>query len=799
MTAAAGVAFDLDLGIDLNDPESPRPFLYETSNLGLLANVNGTGIQFTTTLLAMGIGVTNGQFVLDEGEQRAVKNGAFLGLVLDDRNPDTAQGKIYLDDLLENPGEYVDMDLRGRIAATLPLSVIVDNTAIPVGNVELLIGDLGNIEETTTLVVPDVDSFLEQFNLFDNLQGLLTGLDVILQRVESIMRGEVFGVRLPLIGDNLKDAATFIRDFREGFFAELQARFAEHQNKTSEIVRHALFDALGPSGLGLLGDLNGSNDVTVDDVVAVTRDTDHNGSVDDVKFDLLLDQGVTLLELPVEFDVGLPGLALDLEGTVEVGLGFDWRLAFGISRQDGFYFDTSRSNELQLALDARIPGFHARGELFFLQVDASDDPANPSRFGPAINIDFRDPVGSGDRLTFDEILAGEFDFADAVSAQITGAAELNLDLVLSVQGDARFPSISTDFSLVWPFVQNTSLSSQEEAGDKPVIRFDNIQLHVGEFLTDYVTPVLQIIHRFTQPLDPLVEFITSPIPGLKEIGLNLTPNDLGRLFGYEEIADFVDVFGAIVTAINDVPVVGDVFVPLGSFTIGDESDEGRVDLRNTAGLTAADIFVLAQTQNTIQAMREQNEEAGDFFETLKMDTGLEFPIIESPATIFKLLLGQTVDLVRWDAPQLGLGFVFPFFKLPILPQYGLYASFAGFVQAGIDLNFGFDTHGFEVFQETNNPLDIFSGFFLWDHENADGSGSDVPEAFLRTGVVGSVELTTFVFGAGIGGSVTGTLAPTWWIRMTTAASTWTSSWSACSTATEASRARLTWWAGWARA
>ena len=120
---------------------------------------------------------------------------------------------------------------------------------------------------------------------------------------------------------------------------------------------------------------------------------------------------------------------------MELGLGFTWKVGFGISRDYGFYFDTSTEDELTIGLEARIPGLHAEGQLAFLQLDVRDESATdgdmlqPSHFIAGLVVDFLDPVEDSedplddDKLTFADLVSDSFSFEQLVIAGL--AAMLN--------------------------------------------------------------------------------------------------------------------------------------------------------------------------------------------------------------------------------------------------------------------------------------------------------------------------------------------------------------------------------------
>ena len=181
------------------------------------------------------------------------------------------------------------------------------------------------------------------------------------------------------MGDGLKDSAKFIEDFREDVLAKLRTLV----NHTDTAVQQALFEVFGPAGLNLLKD--GADADTVVDVEDMTVVS----TTDEVSFDMHLGQDLSLLTLPIDFDIGLPALGLDVDGNVAVKLGWDFLMGFGVSRTDGVYFNTAAKDsagnaapELIVDLEVTIPGLDATGTLTFLQLDVrgrSDRAVAPGR------------------------------------------------------------------------------------------------------------------------------------------------------------------------------------------------------------------------------------------------------------------------------------------------------------------------------------------------------------------------------------------------------------------------------------
>jgi hypothetical protein len=75
--------------------------------------------------------------------------------------------------------------------------------------------------------VPDFDlgdlSLPSLFTLLSDPSIIVKGLNTVLKELQGILKGELFGFELPLIGDALADnpVATFIENFRLDFLQPL--------------------------------------------------------------------------------------------------------------------------------------------------------------------------------------------------------------------------------------------------------------------------------------------------------------------------------------------------------------------------------------------------------------------------------------------------------------------------------------------------------------------------------------------------------------------------------------------------
>ncbi len=164
---------------------------------------------------------------------------------------------------------------------------------------------------------------------------------------------------------------------------------------------------------------------------------------------MTLAKEATLLEFPLDFDIGLDGLGFKSEGEVRLKAGLEWQLAFGVSKSKGFFVDTSKTDELKIFLEATTPGLNAQGELGFLKMDVRDNPADPSKVAGMLIVDFREPSGDG-KLTIQEMLNAS-SFEQIVDARITATVDIRLKLATRLDENQMLPYITTDFELDWDF------------------------------------------------------------------------------------------------------------------------------------------------------------------------------------------------------------------------------------------------------------------------------------------------------------------------------------------------------------
>ena len=741
-----GAKLELDVGIDLTNPTSPIPFLYDTTALTLEAKAAGTNLSFQAGLGPLSLFIKNGTASLQAQTDR-------------DGNPNTIDAAAFgiqiVDDAVDHRYRFPELSasitsvvLNAKVNVTLP---VFFPEPTPLAPLVITIPNLSAFFQGTagsfTVTTPDFTSLINGFSLPNNLGAFLDGLDMFLGYLTDALDGQVFGAPVPLIGNSLQGGAEIINSFR----AQVLTRLRALTTQSETAVRQAMFEVLGPAGVNLLSDRDGDLDVDLDDLQSIT-------SADQIQFNLRLGRQLNVLSVPLAFDLGLPGLALDVDGNVQVKLGWSFNLGFGFSRADGFYFDTSAAEELKVDLEVTTPGLNATGRLAFLQLQVTVDPAAPSRFAGQFTVNLRDPNSNDNRLTFAEIGSAP-GFSSVISAGLTAVADLNFNIVASFGGNAAFPRMLADLNLDWAFDNADTGAGAASFGGVPTVAFHNVRLDVGSFLSDFLGPIMDSIQSVLAPIKPVLDLLNKPLPVLSDLApvrLLLDSNGDGIVTLLDLAEKLPDPY-RVKTFVKAVSDLNELSAALGAFTTSGPAvllnlgafDLGGVDPRKVANLDSVTPNVTAGPGS----LPGSGTPEGQLLEKAKSTSGggFAFPIIESPSKAFGLFFGKSVDLLTYDMPALEFGYNYMSPIIPIIGPLGLFLS--GTIGAKIDFAFGYDTTGLKQFLDSHDPADLLNGLYVSDTAKADGTGADVPEVVLTAGIEAFGGIDLYVASAGVGGGL----------------------------------------------
>ncbi|UCE37655.1 MAG: DUF4347 domain-containing protein [Thermoplasmata archaeon] len=801
LEAEFSVEVELGMGINLSNF---AVYIFDNTEIRLEGYANASNVNFIASLGPFGLFVTGGHAVFNEDGNPSNTNPAYLILTaFDDPNPSTDGDKIELFNL---SAYNLKANLSAGIGAILPCyfptaSNFIGNLDFNV-NISMEVGTSDpfdikvdaslNSAPNFTAALPDLDDL----NLIEMLLLVVEGLDMLLAILEDILAGEFGEIDLPLIGDSLSDGAEFIEDVRDSVIPWLRDFIENAPQKAIDLVREAIFNALGPPGLDIL-QLDENWNST--DGGLTFRDVQYYLADDwsELQFNLWLGDRYSW-ETP-EIDFGLPGLGLDMDGGIEIAFTWNFLLVFGISLDDGFYFDTTPWDEftdefngttvyphtgskyltsiIDIGLGVTLMD-HLTGKLLFLQLDVEnldvtqENPDKESLYG-WFSVDV-EGGGDDDRLSFGEIPSMDFDFSWGVQA------DLDLDLRLGIVGGGKWPSIEAGFYLRWGLgdgVNNSASSPFDRHPSNPWINFTNVGLNLGSFFSDFLGPIVEEIQQITEPLQPLVDILTSRIPVISDLaGQTITLIDIAGMFGVVDPA-FIYALADLITFINSIPTdAGDIVIVFGSFSLGgddgdapDLTDEGVFDeIRNTPSSQSLPLGAGFEELSSALSNFDFDSSLGSALDgssakpatksfassTTKEGGGWSFPIFEDPGQIFGLLLGRPADIVVYDMPK----FIFDFTYSQYFPIWdGLGAEITGSLGVIIDLSFGYDTYGLQEFAAGGfkHPLDLLKGFYVGDLDL--DTGADIPEVTIYGGISGAAVLNLVVAKAGVGGGIYATI------------------------------------------
>jgi Ca2+-binding RTX toxin-like protein len=803
LDAEFSVETTLGLGIDLDDL---TVYIYDNTGVFLEGYVNGSNVNFVASLGPFGLFVTGGRAVFNEDGDPNNTDPAYLRLTaFEDPDPGTEGDKV----------EISNFDIKAELAAGLGaiLPCYFPTASFFIGNLDFDVSialEVGTSDpfdikvEANLNSEPDFsDLDISSFSLLDSLLLVVEGVDLTLAFLESVMGGEFGDVgNIPLIGDDLEDGAEFIEEIRGSVIPKLRDFIENAPTMVIELIQQAIFNALGPSSILPVLVLDAQwHDDGAGNVAPDYRDVQYSYPTSGDELQFMLQLGGNYGWTSPDFDFGLPGLGLDMDGGFSIGFDWNFLLVFGVSLDDGFYVDTTPWDEFtdhlngapkapkvggddlehmfEISLGVGLPE-SLTGKLLFLQLTVENMDYPDQSLAGYFNVDV-EGGGADERLTFGEIPSLGLDFGWGVYADI------DLDLELGIVDGEYFPSLESEFYLRWGLgdaVDNSSMDPLDNHYAIPYIKFQNVGLNLGSFFSDLLAPILEQIQKITEPIQPIVDVLTAPIPVISDLaGEDITLIDIAGMFGVVD-PGFIYAIADIITLVNSIPTdAGDIILPFGSFAIGgdgtiDLRDEGVLDVIRDSPSSSSLTDVLSDNfpGEFGDLLGEISSFLGDGFggrlddalggssasgstknfakSTTKEEGGFSFPIFQDPGQVFGLLLGKPADIIVYDMPPL----VFEFTYSQYFPIWdGLGAEITGTLGIKIDLSFGYDTYGIQKFAEGGfkHPLDLLKGFYVGDLDLA--SGDDIPELRLYGSLTGAAVLNIVVAKVGVGGGVFATV------------------------------------------
>jgi Ca2+-binding RTX toxin-like protein len=450
---------------------------------------------------------------------------------------------------------------------------------------------------------------------------------------------------------------------------------------------------------------------------------------DTLAFNLNLDRDFYLGDIPIDANLGVPWLGLEVNGNIGFNVDLDLPdLTFGIRNGD-FFFEPN-SSAITLGLTADFNGQNddkpltAIGKLGFLDIELDDDG---SKLGVGVTIDpnSNNPI--------------QFNYTDH---------QLNFDLTTTFAGNTGLPSITSDVVVDLDFTNGVTVD------------FNNVTVDLGESLKPFVSKVQDIIKPFEENvidnvLDKDIE-ILSKFDSVKNL-FNKNGDQKVTLVDFVYIYDNSpwgnpDIkYGPIVndfvnTVKNTVKNLGSLVsdydaINLGSYRlVGDKENPEYTPSQGMSYLSA-----LAQSDTLTKVISLASDSS---------DNGIHLPILEDPNQVINLLLGKDATLFTYGLPKLLFDVGFNQ-SIPLIGPLGI--NFG--VDLGADINFsgfGYDTYGLRRYADSNNLADIINGFYVSDTDKAEGTGTnDIDEIELYSQISLSGGVNFGIAEGYVGGAIQG--------------------------------------------
>ncbi|MEM1391712.1 MAG: LamG-like jellyroll fold domain-containing protein [Cyanobacteria bacterium P01_H01_bin.150] len=315
------------------------------------------------------------------------------------------------------------------------------------------------------------------------------------------------------------------------------------------------------------------------------------------------------------------------------------------------------------------------------------------------------------------------------------------------------------------------------------ISFNDITLDLGGFITDLVEPVIGYVNDLIEPFKPIIDVLQTEIELLDTLGLvglfdqngdgAATLIEVGTTLasgGNVNYAKFFDAVGGIIDLVESLEDLEETLstsnqnleVDFGDYTLTDfEGASDDVDASTVNTKTAGNDTDLTD-KDTIKSDAKNagsgtlGTKISNFFTKLD-DLGISIPLLDDPLTAVNLLLGQDIDLIEYDIPELEIEF-------NISKEFPIFASIKGLLEGGFsvysNLSVGFDTYGLSQWEEADFALEdsylILDGLYLNDLDP--DTDEDVDELTLDATVAAGVSASAVVAKAEVKGGITGTAA-----------------------------------------
>ena len=692
-----------------------------------------------------------------------------------------------LSDVENSTGLYVINLTELQTSTTIPeFSLILEENQKPGEGKTPFVADLSSVRQGI------IDLANGNVSWFDKIKLGITALNTLFETLEAGINTNLGKTitSVPVVGPTLGAGVDFLSVLKDKVLEPFSNFVYESSGLTVEMVAEKmndLFDAYFRENAALLDSLllpEGDSESEISEWKRVGgAGTWYRSTNNSAEWFFQLggsyDWGTSL-----GLDFGFPGLGLKADGGLDLKLDWSLDFGFGISETDGFYFIFNEGNEINVTasakLNADINGALA-GLGLSLQTQGGDNHAAVG-LGFGLNLaDFDEgkvlgklelmgselerlkvsndlSLSGSDEKTLDRGI-GKVAFSSALSKlEFSYAASVDVFASMLVgfgrdvehpNTPAEFPNISGAFEFVWSKTNGSSGDGLTTLG------FSNLSLDLGSFIDGVLGPIVSKIQKVVEPMEPLIDFLTTPFPVLKDVGISVTPLELAKKYGGGNFDDsMIKAIKSLISMTKQISAMkkNGLNIDLGDFMLvgeGINSFESKKFLNGSASNKSLDSS-LSTYAKKLEKSSEITAQASNALggQGLNVGEGGWDFIWNHPADIFKMLMGQDIDLVYYDMPKLSFNFDWDTFVSiwgPLGARLGVTFS------ASIDLSFGYDTLGIHQWIESDRKDygSLVNGFYVGDR---DKDGNDINELSFYGGLTAAAEINAGVK-AGVGGGV----------------------------------------------
>jgi hypothetical protein len=546
---------------------------------------------------------------------------------------------------------------------------------------------------------------------------------------------------LKAVEQNLESAADLVQHVPFLDQAKQQLGDLLHNAQDPLIISTELLDAL-KKALN-----NNSTDQAVAGAIAAfkppvtqaTVDSTPDANGEHIEIDLVLHQDLLKLSNPINLSFGLPGLPVKVDGTggVTVSVGYDAALAFGLTTQNGkpvFFWKGATipktNDQFTVDVKANMQGASLDATVGLLKGTLADDPSKPSSLDVAFHLA---PFNDFNIIPTPTVTLNQAHIGLVASLSFDPTTQMNSWFPQATT--VQLPSLKAGLAVDWTNSFDPSNLS---------VSFNDVKLDLGSALGSFIKPVVTVVQDVFGPIEPIINLLTTPIPGLSDLSHLIGQGDV-TLLGIAgevasavvgpEIAPITSLVGDLLPIIKDINNIQGQEVDLGTFDLSGQQDQlangsvnfdGLTDTTNLANLTSLVPKVVGQLPDILGQLdpnlnKQIVQVLGDLQNLINpAGADFEFPILNDPVhSAFQLLLGQDADLfvfkAHFDVPPVGESTLIPdlgFTGVDLKLDDGM--EFAGSFKLAYD-TFGIREYFHDLFNQQNpqnKPKDLLDGFYV---------------------------------------------------------------------------------------